>query len=95
MEFSELDKAKLKLMKKLLNRLLTQYPDHVVGDVFSRIAPFPKLKMLREGLKLFMNHFLLRSKSKELKDSKSLDFLKEKISLAENSMGSANIDFLL
>ena len=82
-------------MKRILHRLLTQYPDYVITDVFSRIAPFPKLKILRESLKLFMNHFLLKSKTKELKDKESIDSLKEKIKLAENCMGSTNADFLL
>lgn len=90
-----MDKGKLKFMKKVLYQVLTQYPDYVVTDVFSRIAPFPKLKVLREGLKLFMNHFLLKSKTKELKDERSLELLKTKISIAENSMGSANVDFFL
>lgn len=96
-EFSELDKGKLKLMKKVLHKLLTQYPDYVINDVFTRIAPFPKLKMLREGLYLFMNHFLLKSKSKGMKDKQNLEveMLKENIKIAENSMGSSNIDFLL
>ena len=94
-EFSELDKGKLKLMKRVLHKLLTQYPEYVITDVFSRIAPFLKLKLLREGLKLFMNHFLLKDKTKELKDKKDIEILKEKIALAENSMGSSDVDHLL
>ena len=94
-EFSELDKGKLKLMKRVLHKLLTQYPEYVITDVFSRIAPFPKLKLLREGLKLFMNHFLLKGKTKELKDEKDIEILKEKIALAENGMGSSDVDHLL
>ena len=44
-----------------------------------------------------MNHFLLKSKSKGVKDKQNLEveMLKEKIKIAENSMGSSNIDFLL
>ena len=96
-EFSELDKGKLKLMKKVLHQLLTQYPDYVLSDVFTRIAPFPKLKMLREGLSLFMNHFLLKSKRRIVKAEENIQIetLKEKIKVAENAMGSSNIDFLL
>ena len=91
-EFSELNKQKLKLMKKVLHKLLTQYPDYVVTDVFARIAPFTKLKLLREGLGVFMNHFLLKGKSKVEKD---LELLKSRITLAESAMGSAHTDYLM
>ncbi len=49
-------------MKKVLNHLLEQ-PEATVKEVFSRIASFPKLQVLREGLKLFMRHFLLKGSS--------------------------------
>ncbi len=82
-------------MKTVLYGLLTKYPDYTVQDVFSRIAPLQKLQVLREGLKLFMNHFLLRSKTKELKDTKLLEELKDKITVAENALGIGNANFML
>ena len=82
-------------MKTVLYGLLTKYPDYTIQEVFSRIAPLQKLQVLREGLKLFMNHFLLRSKTKELKDTKLLEELKEKITIAENALGVGNANFML
>ncbi|XP_019745169.1 nucleolar MIF4G domain-containing protein 1-like, partial [Hippocampus comes] len=60
-EFGELDKAKVRFLRQVLTRLLTDTePEDVIG-IFSRISGIPQLRMLREGLKLFISHFLLKS----------------------------------
>jgi nucleolar MIF4G domain-containing protein 1 len=63
-EFGTLERNMVRFLKQVLQEILLDYPDHVIQDVFSRIAPLTKLHLLHEGLKLFMRHFLLGKKSK-------------------------------
>ena len=90
-EFSELDKHKLHLVRSILRALLLDQPDHVVTDVFSRVSSFPKLSALREALRVFMRHFLLRRAKEETERAA----LEERIELAEKALGSAegSLDF--
>ncbi|KAL7880806.1 hypothetical protein SRHO_G00030600 [Serrasalmus rhombeus] len=60
-EFGELDKPKVKFLKQILSKLLQQTEPEDLVQVFGRISGIPKLEMLREGLKLFIRHFILRS----------------------------------
>ncbi|XP_026884060.2 nucleolar MIF4G domain-containing protein 1 [Electrophorus electricus] len=61
-EFGELDKPKMKFLKQILSKLLQQTQPEDLVHIFSRISGIPKLGMLREGLKLFIQHFLLCNK---------------------------------
>ena len=54
-------------------------------EVFARIAPLPKLATLREALRVFMKHFLLR----KLRGTEEGKVLEKKIELAERALGSA------
>lgn len=83
----------VRFLKTVLLGILLDHPDHVTSDVFSRIAPLSKLHMLQEGLKLFMHHFLLKSKNKKSMDSSNL--LVERIKLAEKSLSSGQTDLML
>ncbi|XP_026803383.3 nucleolar MIF4G domain-containing protein 1 [Pangasianodon hypophthalmus] len=60
-EFGELDKPKVKFLRQILSKLLQQTQEEDLVQIFTRISGIPKLGMLREGLKLFIRHFLLRS----------------------------------
>lgn len=91
LEFSELDKPRVRLMKNTLSAILLDYEDHVTRESFSRIAPFEKLHMLREGLKLFMRHFILRAAKRDSKSvggDDKLELLTERIEMAEKALGS-------
>uniref|UniRef100_UPI003D7F61D8 nucleolar MIF4G domain-containing protein 1 isoform 1 n=1 Tax=Danio rerio TaxID=7955 RepID=UPI003D7F61D8 len=60
-EFGELDKPKVKFLKQILSKLLKETEPEDLVNIFGRISGIPKLGMLREGLKLFISHFLLRT----------------------------------
>ncbi|KPP73963.1 nucleolar MIF4G domain-containing protein 1-like [Scleropages formosus] len=60
-EFGELDKVKVRFLRQVLSKLLTETEHEELADIFGRISGIPKLAMLREALKLFIGHFLLRS----------------------------------
>lgn len=85
-EFAELDKPTVRLMKLVLTGLLTDFPDHITTEVFSRIAHLHKLHSLKDGLRLFMQHFLLRNKGKSAVTNETL---KERVQLAEKALTSA------
>ncbi|XP_069109794.1 nucleolar MIF4G domain-containing protein 1-like [Argopecten irradians] len=91
-EFGVLDKIMVRFMKQVLRGLLLEYPQDVTEACFMRIAPLNKLHMLHEGLKLFMQHFLLKKSSAENKD---FTLLKERVSLADRALSSSQSKMLL
>ncbi|XP_077411196.1 nucleolar MIF4G domain-containing protein 1 isoform X2 [Vanacampus margaritifer] len=60
-EFGELDKPKVRFLRQVLTRLLTDAEPEDLVSIFSRISGIPQLGMLREGLTLFISHFLLKN----------------------------------
>ncbi|XP_043728651.1 nucleolar MIF4G domain-containing protein 1 isoform X2 [Cervus elaphus] len=59
-EFSELDKPRVHFLRKVLHILLIETELEDLGLIFARVSDKPALGLLREGLKLFISHFLLR-----------------------------------
>ncbi|KAI0224685.1 Nucleolar MIF4G domain-containing protein 1 [Lamellibrachia satsuma] len=88
-EFAELDKHKVRFMKRVLGRLLVDHPGNIVRATFERIAPLVKLRTLREGLRLFMRHFLLRKQSTGVSTGTG-ESLAERVSMAEVALTSAD-----
>ncbi|XP_040022796.2 nucleolar MIF4G domain-containing protein 1 isoform X2 [Gasterosteus aculeatus] len=60
-EFGELDKATVRFLRHVLTKLLNDMDPEDLAGLFGRISGIPKLGMLREGLKLFISHFLLKN----------------------------------
>ncbi|XP_064188848.1 nucleolar MIF4G domain-containing protein 1 [Anguilla rostrata] len=60
-EFGELDKPKVRFLRQVLTKLLNGTDPGELESIFGRISGLPKLGMLREGLKLFISHFLLKN----------------------------------
>uniref|UniRef100_A0A3P8TAC9 Nucleolar MIF4G domain-containing protein 1 n=2 Tax=Amphiprion percula TaxID=161767 RepID=A0A3P8TAC9_AMPPE len=60
-EFGELDKPTVRFLRQLLTKLLKETEPEELAIIFGRISGIPKLGMLREGLKLFISHFLLKN----------------------------------
>ena len=52
-EFGMESKKMIRLLTQVLGVLLTHPSEATVIDVFTRIAPFPKLKPLRQGLQVY------------------------------------------
>ncbi|XP_052902558.1 nucleolar MIF4G domain-containing protein 1 homolog [Anopheles moucheti] len=59
-EFAEIDKVNLRLMRQLMLGLLLQEDENKCLQVFSRISASNKLKSFKDGIRLFMHHFLAR-----------------------------------
>ncbi|XP_008279005.1 nucleolar MIF4G domain-containing protein 1 [Stegastes partitus] len=60
-EFGELDKPTVRFLRQLLTKLFKETEPEELASIFGRISGIPKLGMLREGLKLFISHFLLKN----------------------------------
>ncbi|KAI3355315.1 hypothetical protein L3Q82_018170 [Scortum barcoo] len=60
-EFGELDKPTVRFLRQVLTKLLKETDPEDLASIFGRISGIPKLGMLREGLKLFISHFLLKN----------------------------------
>ncbi|KAA8580680.1 hypothetical protein FQN60_013638 [Etheostoma spectabile] len=60
-EFGELDKTTVRFLRLVLTKLLKDLEPEDLASIFGRISGIPKLGMLREGLKLFISHFLLKN----------------------------------
>ncbi|XP_046580458.1 nucleolar MIF4G domain-containing protein 1-like isoform X2 [Haliotis rubra] len=92
-EFGTLEKPMVRFLKSLLMSLLTAADQDEMVAVFQRIAPLHKLIHVQEGLKLFMQHFLLRGKGKvEIED---LEELQRRIKLAEKTLSLGQSSMLL
>ncbi|XP_076349101.1 nucleolar MIF4G domain-containing protein 1 homolog [Tachypleus tridentatus] len=85
--FAEMDKTLVRFLRQILLAILLHDSEETCQSVFLRIAPAPKLKILREGLRLFMHHFLLRNKDRLTKDI--IPKLEIRVKLAEEALNSA------
>ncbi|XP_057639769.1 nucleolar MIF4G domain-containing protein 1 isoform X1 [Chionomys nivalis] len=84
-EFSELDKPRVHFLRKVLTELLMETEEEDLGLIFSRVSDNPKLGMLQEGLKLFINHFLLKH-TQTLQSAEEANLLRERAGLASKSL---------
>ncbi|XP_063271887.1 nucleolar MIF4G domain-containing protein 1 [Prinia subflava] len=84
-EFSELDKPKVRFLRQVLSTLLTKADEEEITDIFMRISDNPQLGILREGLKLFLTHFLLKHAQAQ-RSAEEASLLKERVELATKAL---------
>ncbi|XP_027504224.1 nucleolar MIF4G domain-containing protein 1 [Corapipo altera] len=84
-EFSELDKPKVRFLRQVLSTLLIKADAEELTDIFMRVSDNPKLGMLREGLKLFLTHFLLKHAQAQ-KSAEEASLIKERVELATKAL---------
>ncbi|XP_006887718.1 PREDICTED: nucleolar MIF4G domain-containing protein 1 [Elephantulus edwardii] len=90
-EFSELDKPRVHFLRKVLSMLLMETEVEDLGLIFTRVSDNPKLGMLREGLKLFISHFLLKNVQAH-SSAEEASLLRERADLATRSLqGKASL----
>uniref|UniRef100_A0A8C4QIX3 Nucleolar protein with MIF4G domain 1 n=1 Tax=Eptatretus burgeri TaxID=7764 RepID=A0A8C4QIX3_EPTBU len=85
LEFSELDKESMRFLRQVLTRVLLDTQDNDLIEIFARVSGLPKLKVFCEGLKLFLNHFLLHGSGMALVDGDTEKML-AKVALAEKAL---------
>ncbi|KAG9348041.1 hypothetical protein JZ751_004061 [Albula glossodonta] len=84
-EFGELDKPQVRFLRQVLSKLLSDTDPEDLENIFGRISGIPKLGMLREGLKLFISHFLLRN-AQLLGTAEQARLLSERAEVATQAM---------
>ena len=86
-EFSEINKVLVKFLKICLLEII-ESNDTIRKEVFLAVAGYPKLSQLREGLRIFMRHFILKETPKKNRNSDICipEALKEKVLQAEQSL---------
>uniref|UniRef100_A0A1A7X724 Nucleolar MIF4G domain-containing protein 1 n=1 Tax=Iconisemion striatum TaxID=60296 RepID=A0A1A7X724_9TELE len=84
-EFGELDKPTVRFLRQVLTKLLKESEAEDLVSIFGRVSGIPKLGMLREGLKLFISHFLLKNAS-SLGPAEQAAVLSERAQVAVKAM---------
>ena len=74
----------MKLLKIILAGILQELDSDKIFELFRAVSEDSKLKMFRESLRIFMNHFLLQ----QLKDEE-LNMIKSRIKIAEKGLKSS------
>ncbi|XP_029002593.1 nucleolar MIF4G domain-containing protein 1 [Betta splendens] len=84
-EFGELDKPTVRFLRQLLTKILMETELEDLSNIFGRISGIPKLGMLREGLKLFISHFLLKNAPSQ-RPAEQAAMLSERAQVATKAM---------
>lgn len=84
-EFSELDKPRVHFLRRVLTALLMETEEEDLAVIFSKVSDNPKLGVLREGLKLFIGHFLLKN-TQAHQSAEEASLLRERAGLAAKSL---------
>ncbi|XP_070279672.1 nucleolar MIF4G domain-containing protein 1 isoform X2 [Myotis yumanensis] len=84
-EFSELDKPRVHFLREVLYVLLMGTEAEDICFIFTRVSDNPKLGVLREGLKLFISHFLLKSVQAH-RSAEEASALRERAELATKAL---------
>jgi len=77
------------LLERVLRQLLTNHPRAVVEKVFLRLAGSEHLQLLRDGLKLFLLHFIRRKSRQSDADVANDDEFIQRLKLAEGVLVSS------
>ncbi|XP_078656265.1 nucleolar MIF4G domain-containing protein 1-like [Branchiostoma floridae x Branchiostoma belcheri] len=83
-EFASLEKATVQFLRQILLALLLEQEENTVQAIFTRVAKFPKLQQFRDGLRLFMSHFLMKKRSKM--EDEIAQKLRRRLRMAERAL---------
>lgn len=85
-----MNKRMVRLVRQILLGILLNDDENVIVETFSRISKSEKLLALREGLQLFLHHFVLKNvEAPSLEgesEERNLRMLPERVELAVNAM---------
>uniref|UniRef100_A0A182T511 MI domain-containing protein n=1 Tax=Anopheles maculatus TaxID=74869 RepID=A0A182T511_9DIPT len=88
-EFAEIDKVNLRLMRQIMLGLLLLQEENKCLQVFSRISASHRLKSFKDGIRLFMHHFLARGSSAgKLPDDEQAKLLQDRIKQADELLST-------
>ncbi|XP_040170886.1 nucleolar MIF4G domain-containing protein 1 homolog [Anopheles arabiensis] len=90
-DLAEIDKVNLRLMRQIMLGLLLMEDENKCLQVFSRISASFKLKAFKDGIRLFMHHFLARGSSSANSSSlpeEQVQLLQERIKQADELLAT-------
>lgn len=88
-EFADLNKHYVAFLRQVLTLLLANSSNEGIVKMFQPLSDNPRLKLLRESLRLFMHQFMLKKKDGENDPENST--LDRKITIAEEALTSSVI----
>ena len=86
-QFTEMDRTLVRFLRHVLLGLLLHQSDISVQAAFTKIATQSKLHLLKEGLTLFMHHFVM--KNVEKMDSGQAEKLQERINMVQRILSAS------
>lgn len=78
-EFGAINKQMVRFLKQVLMTIFEKSPSHVIDQVFERVSCQTNLYKFREGLRLFMMHFLIGRKQKKELSPKISEYIQNAI----------------
>ncbi|XP_071803318.1 nucleolar MIF4G domain-containing protein 1-like [Asterias amurensis] len=93
-EFADIDKLTVRFLRQTLRSLLLHRSKESTVAVFSAVTSLPKLRFFREGLRLFLLHFVLPKtggKGHEIGDDMRQK-LQERVKLADQTLAGESPD---
>lgn len=72
-------------LRQTLIKMLQDIDDEETAAIFVKASKNPSLQFFREGLTLFLNHFLIKNTSKSISESK-LELLKSRVKAAQAAL---------
>lgn len=72
-------------IRQTLIKVLQDIDDEETATIFIKASKNPSLEFFREGLTLFLSHFLIKNASKNISDSK-LELLKNRVNAAQAAL---------
>ncbi|XP_011313367.1 nucleolar MIF4G domain-containing protein 1 isoform X2 [Fopius arisanus] len=82
-EFGQLDKPTMRLLRQIMLNLLMSDNTEKCLEAFQRISASSQLQIFREGLGLFISHFLLKNADVKALSEKQLQMLRERVGLVD------------
>lgn len=72
-------------VRQTLIKVLQDIDNEETATIFIKASKNPSLEFFREGLTLFLSHFLIKNASKNISDSK-LELLKNRVNAAQAAL---------
>jgi len=72
-------------VRQTLIKVLQDIDEEETTHIFIKASKNPTLQFFREGLTLFLSHFLIKNASKDISDSK-LELLTNKVKVAQAAL---------
>ncbi|PSN29484.1 hypothetical protein C0J52_23722 [Blattella germanica] len=85
--FAEVDKVTVRFLRQVILGLLLHDSEEAIQEVFQRVALSTKLHVFREGIRLFIHHFLLRNLN--LQSSENVELLQQRAKMADKILSAA------